>query len=78
MPWSYQQFAPADPRLTHQPVRPARSHRHRCHGLTRLLATTTASGREEGLAQSATGIPGPASDPYKYAAELADLEQALR
>jgi len=31
---------------------------------------------EPTLAQSATGIPGPASDPYKYAAEFADLERA--
>ena len=49
---------------------------HPCHGLTRLLATTTVSGREVGIAQSATGIPGTASDPYKYAAQFAALERS--
>lgn len=49
---------------------------HPCHGLERLLATTSVNGRTVGFAESSTGFPGPASDPYKYSAEFAKLEKS--
>lgn len=50
--------------------------RHPCSGLERYLATTTVGGRPVGFAESATGFPGTARDPYRWASRFARLEQA--
>jgi hypothetical protein len=50
--------------------------RHPCTGLERYLATTTVNGRSVGLAESATGFPGTAKDPYRWASRFATLEKA--
>lgn len=49
--------------------------RHPCTGLERYLATTTVNGRQVGFAESATGFPGTAADPYRWAARFATLEK---
>jgi len=49
--------------------------KHPCGGLERFLATTTVQGRPVGFALSATGFPGTAKDPYKYAGQFSELEQ---
>ena len=50
--------------------------RHPCTGLERYLATTTVDGRPVGFAESATGFPGTAKDPYHWASRFIALEQA--
>jgi hypothetical protein len=49
---------------------------HPCSGLERYLGTTTVNGRPVGFAESATGFPGTAKDPYYYATRFSQLEKA--
>ena len=48
---------------------------HPCHGLTRLLATTTVNGKAVGFAQSSLGFVGNAPDVYQTAGNFAALEK---
>lgn len=48
---------------------------HPCHGMHRLLATTTVDGRAVGFAETATSFAGTASDPYAYSSKFARLEK---
>ena len=50
--------------------------KHPCAGLRRHLATTTVNGLPVGIAETATGFPGPANDPYRYAGQFSKLELA--
>ena len=49
---------------------------HPCTGLERYLATTTVNGRPVAFAESATGFPGTARDPYRWASRFGTLEKA--
>lgn len=49
---------------------------HPCTGLERYLGTTTVDGRPVGFAESVTGFPGTARNPYRTASRFAELERA--
>jgi hypothetical protein len=50
--------------------------KHPCQGLERYLGTTAVKGNPVGFAESVTGFPGTASDPYAYSNAFTRLENA--
>jgi hypothetical protein len=49
--------------------------KHPCQGLDRYLGTTTVNGNPVGFAESVTGFPGTASDPYANSGAFTQLER---
>jgi hypothetical protein len=50
--------------------------KHPCQGLERYLGTTTVNGNPVGFAESVTGFPGTAKDPYANSNEFIKLENS--